>query len=135
VLLSLLFLPGRKNLLAGQEYSVVSATLADSDGIVQVLELPNFPTKMPGGRRGLVAPQNTFLENVIRRSSQQRKLRKKKNPLKLKMCDLITYIWGQKGIRGEKINLGFGLHGINLVGHGKKVYFLLHAGRFSILER
>lgn len=28
---------------------------------------------MPGGRRGLVAPQNTFLENIIRRSSQQRK--------------------------------------------------------------
>lgn len=26
---------------------------------------------MPGGRRGLVAPQNTFLENIIRRSSQQ----------------------------------------------------------------
>ncbi|XP_023349841.1 potassium voltage-gated channel protein eag isoform X3 [Eurytemora carolleeae] len=25
---------------------------------------------MPGGRRGLVAPQNTFLDNVIRRSSQ-----------------------------------------------------------------
>ena len=22
---------------------------------------------MPGGRRGLVAPQNTFLENIIRR--------------------------------------------------------------------
>ena len=29
---------------------------------------------MAGGRRGLVAPQNTFLENIIRRSSQQRKL-------------------------------------------------------------
>ena len=28
---------------------------------------------MPGGRRGLVAPQNTFLENIIRRSNQQRK--------------------------------------------------------------
>jgi len=28
---------------------------------------------MPGGRRGLVAPQNTFLENIIRRSSSQRK--------------------------------------------------------------
>ena len=28
---------------------------------------------MTGGRRGLVAPQNTFLENIIRRSSQQRK--------------------------------------------------------------
>lgn len=28
---------------------------------------------MPGGRRGLVAPQNTFLENVIRRYSSQRK--------------------------------------------------------------
>ena len=27
---------------------------------------------MPGGRRGLVAPQNTFLENIIRRCSQQR---------------------------------------------------------------
>lgn len=27
---------------------------------------------MPGGRRGLVAPQNTFLENIIRRSSSQR---------------------------------------------------------------
>ncbi|XP_057371371.1 potassium voltage-gated channel protein eag-like [Daphnia carinata] len=26
---------------------------------------------MPGGRRGLVAPQNTFLENIIRRCSQQ----------------------------------------------------------------
>ncbi|XP_048526222.1 potassium voltage-gated channel protein eag isoform X4 [Dendroctonus ponderosae] len=26
---------------------------------------------MPGGRRGLVAPQNTFLENIIRRSNQQ----------------------------------------------------------------
>ena len=27
---------------------------------------------MPGGRRGLVAPQNTFLENIIRRSNSQR---------------------------------------------------------------
>ncbi|XP_076223490.1 potassium voltage-gated channel protein ether a go-go isoform X6 [Nomia melanderi] len=26
---------------------------------------------MPGGRRGLVAPQNTFLENIIRRNSSQ----------------------------------------------------------------
>lgn len=26
---------------------------------------------MPGGKRGLVAPQNTFLENIIRRSSSQ----------------------------------------------------------------
>lgn len=26
---------------------------------------------MPGGRRGLVAPQNTFLENIIRRSTSQ----------------------------------------------------------------
>ncbi|XP_053952183.1 potassium voltage-gated channel protein eag isoform X7 [Anastrepha ludens] len=26
---------------------------------------------MPGGRRGLVAPQNTFLENIIRRSNSQ----------------------------------------------------------------
>ena len=33
-----------------------------------------FPSKMAGGRRGLVAPQNTFLENIIRRSSQQRKI-------------------------------------------------------------
>lgn len=32
---------------------------------------------MPGGRRGLVAPQNTFLENIIRRSNQQRKYNKK----------------------------------------------------------
>ena len=31
---------------------------------------------MPGGRRGLVAPQNTFLENIIRRCSQQRKWNK-----------------------------------------------------------
>lgn len=30
---------------------------------------------MPGGRRGLVAPQNTFLENIIRRSSSQRECR------------------------------------------------------------
>lgn len=30
---------------------------------------------MPGGRRGLVAPQNTFLENIIRRCSQQREYR------------------------------------------------------------
>lgn len=28
---------------------------------------------MPGARRGLVAPQNTFLENIIRRSNGQRK--------------------------------------------------------------
>ena len=28
---------------------------------------------MPGARRGLVAPQNTFLENIIRRFSGQRK--------------------------------------------------------------
>ena len=28
---------------------------------------------MAGGRRGLVAPQNTFLENIIRRSQSQRK--------------------------------------------------------------
>ncbi len=27
---------------------------------------------MPGTRRGLVAPQNTFLENIIRRSNGQR---------------------------------------------------------------
>lgn len=27
---------------------------------------------MAGGRRGLVAPQNTFLENIIRRSNSQR---------------------------------------------------------------
>ena len=33
-----------------------------------------FLSKMAGGRRGLVAPQNTFLENIIRRSSQQRKI-------------------------------------------------------------
>ena len=32
-----------------------------------------YVVKMPGGRRGLVAPQNTFLENIIRRCSQQRK--------------------------------------------------------------
>lgn len=25
--------------------------------------------RMPGGKRGLVAPQNTFLENIVRRSS------------------------------------------------------------------
>lgn len=29
---------------------------------------------MPGGRRGLVAPQNTFLENIIRRSSSRKYL-------------------------------------------------------------
>ena len=29
--------------------------------------------KMPGGRRGLVAPQNTFLENIIRRYNSLRK--------------------------------------------------------------
>ena len=29
---------------------------------------------MAGGRRGLVAPQNTFLENIIRRSQSQRKI-------------------------------------------------------------
>lgn len=28
---------------------------------------------MPGGRRGLVAPQNTFLENIIRRYNSLRK--------------------------------------------------------------
>lgn len=33
---------------------------------------------MPGGRRGLVAPQNTFLENIIRRSNSQRKYHLKK---------------------------------------------------------
>ena len=27
-------------------------------------------TVMPGGRRGLVAPQNTFLDNVMKRLSQ-----------------------------------------------------------------
>jgi len=32
---------------------------------------------MAGGRRGLVAPQNTFLENIIRRSSQTRESKKK----------------------------------------------------------
>ena len=26
---------------------------------------------MPGGRRGLVAPQNTFLDNLIKRASNQ----------------------------------------------------------------
>jgi hypothetical protein len=33
----------------------------------------NWGLKMPAGRRGLVAPQNTFLDSIIRRSSQQRK--------------------------------------------------------------
>ncbi|KAK2527507.1 hypothetical protein Q9966_010284 [Columba livia] len=28
--------------------------------------------RMPGGKRGLVAPQNTFLENIVRRSSENR---------------------------------------------------------------
>jgi hypothetical protein len=28
---------------------------------------------MPGTRRGLVAPQNTFLENIIRRCNGSRK--------------------------------------------------------------
>lgn len=28
-----------------------------------------FRPRMPGGKRGLVAPQNTFLENIVRRSS------------------------------------------------------------------
>lgn len=32
-----------------------------------------YQAEMPGGRRGLVAPQNTFLENIIRRSNSQRK--------------------------------------------------------------
>lgn len=36
-----------------------------------VTEVKNIT--MPGGRRGLVAPQNTFLENIIRRSNSQRK--------------------------------------------------------------
>lgn len=36
---------------------------------------------MPGGRRGLVAPQNTFLENIIRRSSSQRKCIRSKTAL------------------------------------------------------
>lgn len=30
---------------------------------------------MAGGRRGLVAPQNTFLENIVRRSSGKRCIR------------------------------------------------------------
>lgn len=31
---------------------------------------PTLPIRrMPGGKRGLVAPQNTFLENIVRRSS------------------------------------------------------------------
>lgn len=29
---------------------------------------------MPGGKRGLVAPQNTFLENIVRRSSGRSRL-------------------------------------------------------------
>ncbi|CAG0879663.1 unnamed protein product, partial [Darwinula stevensoni] len=29
---------------------------------------------MPTGRRGLVAPQNTFLENIIRRSNSLRRI-------------------------------------------------------------
>jgi hypothetical protein len=29
---------------------------------------------MPGTRRGLVAPQNTFLENIVRRCNGSRKL-------------------------------------------------------------
>lgn len=28
---------------------------------------------MPGGRRGMVVPQNTFLENIVRRSNGLRK--------------------------------------------------------------
>lgn len=43
---------------------------------------------MPGGRRGLVAPQNTFLENIIRRSNSQRKFLYEKNILII----LILYI-------------------------------------------
>lgn len=30
---------------------------------------PSARSRMPGGKRGLVAPQNTFLENIVRRSS------------------------------------------------------------------
>lgn len=30
---------------------------------------PPARSRMPGGKRGLVAPQNTFLENIVRRSS------------------------------------------------------------------
>lgn len=40
--------------------------------IVQ-LRVEKIKSNMPGGRRGLVAPQNTFLENIIRRSNSQRK--------------------------------------------------------------
>jgi len=32
-----------------------------------------FRDEMPVGRRGLVVPQNTFLENVVRRSNGLRK--------------------------------------------------------------
>lgn len=43
---------------------------------------------MPGGRRGLVAPQNTFLENIIRRSNSQRKYCKS-NPINLPNFKLV----------------------------------------------
>lgn len=42
---------------------------------------------MPAGRRGLVVPQNTFLENVVRRSNGLRKyccfVKNGKQPLKI----------------------------------------------------
>jgi hypothetical protein len=34
-----------------------------------------FFVKMPGTRRGLVAPQNNFLESIIRRCNGSRKLK------------------------------------------------------------
>ena len=40
----------------------------------KISKINSIKVVMPGGRRGLVAPQNTFLENIIRRCSQQREL-------------------------------------------------------------
>ena len=43
---------------------------AAADRGVQIhLQTPEWSGSMAGGRRGLVAPQNTFLENIVRRSN------------------------------------------------------------------
>ncbi|KAJ0063332.1 hypothetical protein NL108_018419 [Boleophthalmus pectinirostris] len=46
---------------------------------------------MPGGKRGLVAPQNTFLENIVRRSSGEFVWRRKPDGFN----EDLTFMYGE----------------------------------------
>ena len=52
---------------------ILTDVTGDNKKSTNISKINSIKVVMPGGRRGLVAPQNTFLENIIRRCSQQRK--------------------------------------------------------------